>query len=57
MANLRVGASRRCITPDASYFPVEHFNNRATGKPSVFSGAIREDIYLRVIAVEAGKPC
>lgn len=55
MANLRVGASRRCITPDASYFPVEHFNNRATGKPSVFSGAIREDIYLRVIAVEAGK--
>lgn len=53
MGNLRVGASRRRITPDASYFPVEHFNNRATGKPSVFSGAIREDIYSRVIAIDA----
>ena len=53
MGNLRVGASKVCITPDPSYFPVEHFNNRATGKPSVFSGVIREDIYLRVVAVEA----
>ena len=35
-----------------SYFPVEHFNNRASGKPSVFNGTIREDIFLRIIALE-----
>lgn len=32
MSDLNVGASRVCITPDASLFPVEHFNNRMTGK-------------------------
>ena len=53
MNAFRAGASRTIITPDKSYFPVEHFNNRATGKPSVFNGTIREDIFLRVIALES----
>lgn len=52
MSTFRAGASRTIITPDASYFPVEHFNNRASGKPSVFNGTIREDIFLRIIALE-----
>lgn len=49
---LRVGASRTCITPGPEYFPMEHFNNHMTGKPSVFSGKIAEDIFLRVVLVE-----
>lgn len=53
MGSLKAGASRKCITPDASYFPIEHFNNRATGKPSIFSGAVRDDIFLRIIAIDA----
>ena len=55
MSDLNVGASRVCITPDASLFPVEHFNNRMTGKPSVFSGKIREDIFVRALVVDSGE--
>ena len=53
METFRAGASRLCITPDPSYFPVEHFNNRATGKPSVFNGTIRENIFLRTIVLDS----
>lgn len=49
------GASRTCITPGPEYFPVAHFNNHMTGKPSVFSGKIAEDIFLRVLVVENGQ--
>lgn len=49
---LYVGASRICITPGPEYFPMEHFNNHMTGKPSVFSGKIAENIFLRVILIE-----
>lgn len=52
MAGLKVGASRVCITPAAELFPVEHFQNRMTGKPSVFSGKIREDIFVRALVVD-----
>ncbi|MCD8077034.1 MAG: neutral/alkaline non-lysosomal ceramidase N-terminal domain-containing protein [Lachnospiraceae bacterium] len=50
---LRAGASRVCITPSPDYFPMEHFMNHMTpGKPSVFSGKVREDIFLRVLILE-----
>ncbi|MEQ3214431.1 neutral/alkaline non-lysosomal ceramidase N-terminal domain-containing protein [Hominifimenecus microfluidus] len=49
---LRVGAARICITPEPEYFPMEHFRNHMTGKPSIFSGKIAEDIFFRLILVE-----
>jgi|GEM_PF-1768213 len=49
---LYAGASRTCITPGPEYFPIEHFNNHMTRKPSIFSGKIAEDIFFRVIVVE-----
>lgn len=49
---LQVGAARVCITPAPEIFPVEHFNNHMTGKPSIFSGKIREDIFVRAIVIE-----
>ena len=50
---LYAGAARVCITPSADYFPIEHFMNHMTpGKPSVFSGVIREDIFFRVLLVQ-----
>lgn len=52
---LYAGASRTCITPGPEYFPMEHFNNHMTGKPSVFSGKIAEDIFLRVLVVQSGE--
>ena len=54
MQTLRVGAARVCITPGPEYFPIEHFKNHMTGKPSVFSGKIAEDIFFRVILIENG---
>lgn len=51
---LLAGAARACITPGPEYFPVEHFNNHMTGKPSVFSGKIREDIFFRVVVIQNG---
>lgn len=52
---LRVGASRTCITPGPEYFPIEHFRNHMTGQPSIFSGKIAEDIFLRVVLADNGE--
>ena len=50
---LYAGAARVCITPPADLFPIPHFMNHMTpGKPSVFSGKVREDIYFRVLIVQ-----
>ncbi len=50
------GAARVCITPAPDLFPVTHFMNHMTpGKPSVFSGKIREDIFVRALVAEQGE--
>ena len=50
------GAARVCITPAPELFPVTHFMNHMTpGKPSVFSGKIREDIFVRALVVQQGE--
>jgi len=49
---LYAGASRVCITPGPEYFPIEHFNNHMTGKPSIFSGKVAEDVFVRTIILK-----
>ena len=51
---LRVGAARICITPEPEYFPMEHFRNHMTGKPSIFSGKIAERYLL---SPDSGREC
>lgn len=46
--HMLAGAAKVVITPDASYFPLEHF-----GK-SVFSGKILNDIYARILILNNG---
>lgn len=52
---LFAGAAKTCITPGPEYFPIEHFKNHMTGKPSIFSGKIHEDVYARCIILQSGE--
>lgn len=54
-AQFKAGAAKACITPPAEMFPLFHKSNSIAKSGDYYFTAVHDDVYVRVLIVEAGE--